>query len=152
MSRQGHTVGGDFKELKKIIDQVKDKSRVGVCLDTCHAFAAGYDLRSEAAYNKTIEEFETVVGLKYLKAIHLNDSQGSLIRFDIKNTEIQMTGDLNSHRDRHELIGKGKLGIKVFNRIMNDERLKNIPMILETPGDLNVYKQEIALLYQQLPA
>lgn len=133
MSKQGNTVGGDFKELKMIIDKVKDKSRVGVCFDTCHAFAAGYDLRSDIAYEKTWKEFETVVGLEYLKGIHLNDSKS----------------DLGSHLDRHELIGKGKLGLKVFKRIMNDERLRNIPIILETPGDLSIWKKEISLLYSQ---
>jgi AP endonuclease-1 len=78
MSKQGNTVGGDFKEIKKIIDRVKDKSRVGVFLDTCHTFAAGYDLRSDQAYEKTIQEFDSVIGLKYLKAIHLNDSKGEI--------------------------------------------------------------------------
>ena len=133
MSKQGNTVGGDFKELKQIIDKVKDKSRVGVCFDTCHAFAAGYDLRSDVAFQKTWEEFENTVGLKYLKGIHLNDSKS----------------DLGSHLDRHELIGKGKLGLKVFKRIMNDERFQNIPIVLETPGDLSIWKKEIALLYSQ---
>lgn len=133
MSKQGNSIGGDFKELKKIIDQVKDKSRVGVTFDTCHAFAAGYDLRSDAAYKKTFEEFDTIVGLEYLKAIHLNDSMGPL----------------GSHRDRHELIGKGQIGLKVFTRIMNDGRFKNIPIVLETPGDNAVWKKEIELLYKQ---
>ena len=77
-AQQGNTVGGDFKEIKKIIDRVKDKSRVGVCLDTCHTFAAGYDLRADQAYEKTMLEFDTVVGFKYLKAVHLNDSKGHL--------------------------------------------------------------------------
>lgn len=76
MSKQGNTVGGDFKEIRKIIDRVKDKNRVGVCLDTCHTFAAGYDLRSDAAYEKTMQEFDSIVGFKYLKAVHLNDSKG----------------------------------------------------------------------------
>ena len=76
MSKQGNCVGGDFKEIKKIIDRVKDKDRVGVCLDTCHTFAAGYDLRSEAAYESTMKQFEETIGLKYLKAVHLNDSKG----------------------------------------------------------------------------
>lgn len=134
MSKQGNTVGGDFKELKMIIDQVKDKSRVGVCFDTCHAFAAGYDLRSDIAYAKTWQEFDSIVGYKYLKGIHLNDSKS----------------DLGSHLDRHELIGKGKLGLKVFKRIMNDENLQNIPIVLETPGDLSIWKSEIELLYSQI--
>lgn len=76
MCRQGNTVGGDFKEIAAIIEQVKDKSRVGVCLDTCHAYAAGYDIKSEAGFNKTMEEFDKVIGLKYLKGVHLNDSKG----------------------------------------------------------------------------
>lgn len=78
MSKQGNTVGGDFKEIKRIIDRVKDKSRVGVCLDTCHTFAAGYDIRSDAAYNKTMKEFDEIIGFKYLKAVHLNDSKGQV--------------------------------------------------------------------------
>ena len=133
MCKQGNTVGGDFKELRKIIDQVKDKSRIGVTFDTCHAFAAGYDLRSDAAYQKTFEEFDSIVGLNYLKAIHLNDSMFSL----------------GAHRDRHELIGKGQLGLKVFTRIMNDEKFQNIPIVLETPGENPVWKKEIELLYKQ---
>lgn len=134
MSKQGGCVGGDFKEIKQIIDLVKDKSRVGVCFDTCHAFQAGYDLRSDVAYKKTWEEFDQIVGLKYLKGIHLNDSKH----------------DINCHLDRHELIGKGKLGLKVFKRIMNDPNLENIPIVLETPGDLETWKYEIELLYSQI--
>ena len=80
MSKQGNTVGGDFKEIRKIIDRVKDKNRVGVCLDTCHTFAAGYDLRSDAAYEKTMQEFDSIIGFKYLKAVHLNDSKGQSYR------------------------------------------------------------------------
>ncbi|RWS08246.1 putative endonuclease 4-like protein [Dinothrombium tinctorium] len=132
MAKQGHTVGGDFKELQTIISHVKDKSRVGVCFDTCHAFAAGYDLSTDAGFKKTIEEFETTVGFQYLKAIHLNDSKGKL----------------GSKLDRHENIGRGYLGEETFKRVVNEPKFKNIPMILETPFVSNdTYKREIALLY-----
>ncbi|XP_005101593.1 probable endonuclease 4 isoform X2 [Aplysia californica] len=130
MSCQGQTVGGRFEELKAIIDRVKDKTRVGVCLDTCHAFAAGFDLSSEEGYTKMMNDFEEKIGLKYLSAAHLNDSKG----------------ELGCHLDRHENIGKGRIGMDGFRRVMNDPRFRNIPMILETPvGD---YAKEIQTLYQ----
>lgn len=132
MSRQGHTVGGDFKELRGIIDRVKDKSRIGVCIDTCHAFAAGYDLSTEEGFKVMMKEFESIIGLSYLKALHLNDSKGKL----------------NCHLDRHENIDKGHIKKAGFQRIMHDPRFNNIPMILETPyfGD-ETYEKEIRLLY-----
>lgn len=129
MAGQGNTVGGKFKELRSIIDQIDDKSRVGVCLDTCHIFVAGYDIRTKQKYETVMQEFETVIGLDYLKGIHLNDSKGKL----------------GSKLDRHENIGRGELGTECFRFVMNDKRLKNIPMILETP-ELD-YEKEIALLY-----
>ncbi|XP_064478232.1 probable endonuclease 4 [Ornithodoros turicata] len=129
MCRQGHTVGGDFRELKAIIDRVKDKSRIGVCLDTCHAFAAGYDLSKEEGFEEMMSDFDTIIGLPYLKALHLNDSKGKL----------------GSHLDRHENIGKGSIGLEGFRRIMNDPRLDHLPMILETP-EMD-YAKEIVLLY-----
>jgi len=94
-------------------------------------FPLGYDLRSDIAYEKTMQEFDTTVGFEYLRGVHLNDSKGAL----------------GSHLDRHEFIGKGCLGMKVFRRLMNDERFKNIPMVLETPSDMPTYAKEIALLY-----
>lgn len=140
MAGQGNVIGGRFEHLRDIIRLVKDKARIGVCLDTCHTFAAGYDLRSPEAYARTMDEFERIVGFKYLRAVHLNDS---------------MT-DLGSLKDRHEDIGKGKLGIEAFRNLMNDERLMNLPMVLETPlckatGE-DKYRREIALLYSLIGA
>ncbi|XP_030841040.1 DNA-(apurinic or apyrimidinic site) lyase [Strongylocentrotus purpuratus] len=129
MSRQGHTIGGDFEELRGIIDRVKDKSRIGVCLDTCHAFAAGYDLSTESGYKKMMAEFERVIGFQYLKGVHLNDSKGAV----------------GCHLDRHENIGKGKIGLEGFRRLMNDPRFDNIPLILETPIEFG-YAKEIKTL------
>ena len=108
---------------------MEDKSRIGVCLDTCHAFAAGYDIRTSETFEATMKEFELVVGLEYLKAVHLNDSKG----------------ELGCHRDRHENIGKGKIGIKGFQLLMNDSRFENMPIILETPE--TDYMEEINSLY-----
>jgi len=132
MSCQGNTVGGKFEELREIIDRVEDKSRVGVCIDTCHAFAAGYDISSDGGFDKMMQEFESVIGLKYLRAVHLNDSKG----------------ELGCHLDRHENIGKGKIGINAFRRLMMDPRFNGIPMILETPCEAeNTYQKEVKLLY-----
>lgn len=125
-------IGGKFEELRGIIDRVQDKSRIGVCLDTCHAFAAGYDLASEQGFHKMMEEFESVIGLEYLRAVHLNDSKG----------------ELGCHLDRHENIGKGKIGLEAFRLLMKDSRFNGIPMILETPCmSENTYKKEIKQLY-----
>jgi AP endonuclease-1 len=118
MCCQGGTVGGKFEELRGIIDLVNDKSRIGVCLDTCHAFAAGNDLRTKEGYEKMMSEFDDKVGLQFLRAIHLNDSMGKL----------------GCHLDRHENIGKGKIGLQAFRCVVNDPRLRGIPMILETPA------------------
>lgn len=135
MSCQGNTVGGKFEELREIIDRVEDKSRVGVCIDTCHAFAAGYDVSSDGGFDKMMQEFESVIGLKYLRAVHLNDSKG----------------ELGCHLDRHENIGKGKIGINAFRRLMMDPRFNGIPMILETPCEAeNTYQEEVKLLYSFL--
>ena len=127
---QGSNVGYKFEHLAAIIDQVEDKSRVGVCLDTCHTFTAGYDIKSEDGYKATFDEFEEIVGFNYLRGMHLNDSKK----------------ELASRVDRHDSIGKGLLGIDVFKRIMNDPRFDNMPMILETP-DKDLWEEEIALLY-----
>uniref|UniRef100_A0A914D3B5 Xylose isomerase-like TIM barrel domain-containing protein n=1 Tax=Acrobeloides nanus TaxID=290746 RepID=A0A914D3B5_9BILA len=128
MAAQGNSVGGKFEELRQIIDLVKDKSRVGVCLDTCHIFAAGYDIRTKETYEETMNEFERIVGFNYLKAVHLNDSKG----------------DLGSKLDRHEHIGKGYLKT-AFQWLMRDPRFDGIPMVLETPE--GHYSQEMELLY-----
>ncbi|KAJ1606724.1 AP endonuclease-like protein [Cryptosporidium canis] len=130
-------VGYRFSEIAEIIDRVKDKSRVGVCLDTCHLFAAGYDVRTADSFNKVMIEFENTIGLKYLKAMHLNDSKGQF----------------KSGLDRHENFGKGNIGMECFKFIMNDSRFNDIPLIIETPdpnNDDSVYKKEIALLYDML--
>jgi deoxyribonuclease-4 len=126
---QGNNVGHRLEHLAEIIDQVEDRSRVGICFDTCHGFAAGYDLRTPEAYNATIDELDRVVGLAYLKGIHLNDAKKPL----------------GSRVDRHESIGKGLLGSQSFYLIMADRRLPNIPLILETP-DHRRWPQEIAHL------
>ncbi|KAM8837402.1 putative endonuclease 4 isoform 2-T2 [Spinachia spinachia] len=132
MSGQGNTIGGKFSELRSIIDKVRDQTRVGVCLDTCHAFAAGYDVAAEGGVKATLDVFEQEVGLQYLKALHLNDSKGRL----------------GCNLDRHEDIGKGHIGISAFRDIVNEPRLDNIPLILETPGRPGFeYAQQIELLY-----
>jgi deoxyribonuclease-4 len=113
---QGTNLGWRFEHLAEIIDQVEDKSRVGVCLDTCHTFTAGYDLRTKQACAETFAEFDKVVGMHYLRAMHLNDSK---VEFD-------------SHVDRHHSLGKGKIGWDCFEYIAQDERFDSIPLILET--------------------
>lgn len=126
---QGSNVGFSFMHLAQIINKVEDKSRVGICLDTCHTYSAGYDLKTEAGYQDTFKEFDEVVGLQYLKAIHLNDTKK----------------ELGSRVDRHETLGNGFLGMEFFERIMKDERFDHIPFILETPDDTR-WAEEIALL------
>ena len=127
---QGTNLGYRFEHLAHIIDKVEDKSRVGVCLDTCHTFTAGYDLRTEQTCQQTFSEFDRIVGFKYLCGMHLNDAKP----------------DLGTRVDRHESIGKGKLGLTVFQYIMNDPHFDDIPMVLETV-DSNIWADEIALLY-----
>lgn len=124
---QGSNIGNRFEHLRYIIDRVDDKSRVGVCIDTCHAFAAGYDLADH--YDETFNEFDNIVGFSYLRALHLNDSKKPL----------------GSRVDRHESIGKGCIGIDFFKRLMADPRFDNMPLILETP-DESIWPEEIALL------
>ncbi|KAG9338824.1 hypothetical protein JZ751_025261 [Albula glossodonta] len=132
MCGQGSTVGGQFSELRGIIDRVRDQSRVGVCLDTCHAFAAGYDLSAAGGVKSVLDEFDQVVGLSYLRAVHLNDSKGKL----------------GCHLDRHEDVGRGQIGLQAFRDIVNEPRLDNIPLILETPGRPGFeYPEQIELLY-----
>ena len=126
---QGSTIGRSFKEIASIINQIKDRSRVGVCLDTCHLLASGFDIRSPAGWQKTMQEFSATIGLKYLKGLHLNDSKGAL----------------GSNIDRHNNIGMGELGWSTFGHIMQDSRLDNMPLILETV-DEELWPQEIAQL------
>lgn len=113
---QGSSIGGKFENLRKISDLVKNK-RIGYCFDTCHAFVAGYDIRTEKGFIETMDQFEKILGLENLRAFHLNDSKG----------------ELNSHLDRHEHIGKGKLGLVPFKIIMN--KFTHIPKVLETPKE-----------------
>jgi len=120
MASLGNTIGGTFEDLASIISLVNDKSRVGVCLDTCHVFAAGYDLRTPETFSTTISAFDKVIGLKYLKALHINDSKAPL----------------GSHRDLHANIGTGFLGLRAFHNIVNEPRLWGLPMVLETPIDV----------------
>jgi deoxyribonuclease-4 len=128
---QGSHLGYKFEHIRAIIDLVDDKSRVGVCLDTCHTYAAGYDIKAEDGYDKTFREFDRIIGLHCLKGFHLNDARKGL----------------GSRVDRHESIGKGDLGEDVFKRIMNDSRFDNMPIILETP-DEELWAEEIAWLYK----
>ncbi len=127
---QGSNLGFDFKHLEYLISNSIDKSRVGVCIDTCHMFSAGYDIRTKEAYDKTWSEFDSIIGSKYLKGMHINDAKP----------------DLGSRVDRHHSLGKGKIGIDAFKFIMNDSRMDNIPLILETIDD-SIWKEEIELLY-----
>lgn len=129
-SGQGSNLGYRFEHLAEVIHGVEDKSRVGVCLDTCHSYTAGYDIKTAAGYEKTINDFDRIVGLAYLKGLHLNDCKKGL----------------GSRLDRHESIGKGTLGLEPFGFIMNDRRLDHLPLILETP-DNDFWAQEIQLLY-----
>lgn len=126
---QGSNLGHRFEHLARIIEGVNDKSRVGVCIDTCHTIAAGYDISTEMGYNFCFDEFERIVGFKYLRAIHLNDSK--------KGT--------GSHVDRHETLGNGTIGKPFFSWFMNDSRFDDMPIILETP-DPTLWKEEIAWL------
>jgi deoxyribonuclease IV len=125
------TVGDKFEHLKKIYDMVENKSRLGVCLDTCHMFAAGYDISKQESYEKSMKEFGDVIGFDLLKVIHVNDSKK----------------ECRSRLDRHECLGKGKIEIDAFKWLVTDERLSGIPMILETPLD-EVYPEEIKILKQ----
>jgi deoxyribonuclease-4 len=116
---QGSNLGYTFEQLAYMIDRVEDKKRVGVCLDTCHIFAAGYPIINPKDYKKTIEHFDSVIGLDRLKIIHVNDS----------------LKEFASKKDRHEHIGKGHIGLEGFRNFVNDKRLKSVPMILETPKE-----------------
>ena len=127
---QGSNLGYKFEHLAYIIDKIEDKSRVGVCIDTCHMFTAGYDIRTRKAYDKTWNLFDEIIGRKYLMGMHINDSKP----------------DLGSKVDRHDSLGCGKIGWDAFSFIMNDERMDDIPLVLETI-DEEIWAQEIKALY-----
>lgn len=128
MAGKGSEVGRSFEELKRIIDGVELKEKLGVCLDTCHVYDAGYDIVNNL--DKVLDEFDKVIGLDRLKAIHINDSKNPF----------------ESHKDRHEKIGEGSIGIEAFKRIINHPKLRDLPFYLETPNELDGYEKEIALL------
>lgn len=128
MSGKGSEVGRNFEELKAIIDKVKLKDKLGVCLDTCHIWDGGYDVVNN--FDGVLNEFDKIIGLEKLKAIHLNDSKN----------------DLASHKDRHEKIGEGKIGLDAISKIINNERIKELPFYLETPNEIDGYEREIELL------
>lgn len=127
---QGSNLGYKMEHLAYLMEHSIDQERVGVCIDTCHLFTSGYDIRSEESYRQTMEKFATIVGFKYLKGMHLNDSKP----------------DLGTRVDRHDSLGKGKLGLDPFRFIMNDERMNDIPLVLETIDD-TLWAEEIKLLY-----
>jgi deoxyribonuclease-4 len=127
---QGSCVGHRFEHLAGILDRVRRPERVGVCLDTCHLFAAGYDLSTRRGYETTFADFDRIVGLGKLKAFHLNDAKKAL----------------GSRLDRHAPIGKGFLGLATFRRLLTDRRFRGLPMVLETPGGLPAWKKELRLL------
>ncbi|MDM8003085.1 MAG: deoxyribonuclease IV [Bacteroidota bacterium] len=127
---QGTNLGYRFEHLRYIIDRVDDKSRVGVCIDTCHAYTSGYDLASEEGFRKVFDEFERIVGFKYLKGMHLNESKKAF----------------GSRVDRHDSLHRGELGDDVFSLIMNDPRFDDMPLILETPEE-TLWAEEIKFLY-----
>ncbi|WP_298961401.1 deoxyribonuclease IV [uncultured Campylobacter sp.] len=126
---QGSNLGYDFAQLAYVIDKISNKDRIGVCIDTCHAFAAGYDLRSQQAYERTMNEFDRAIGYKFLSGMHLNDTKN----------------ELSVRKDRHESLGRGFLGLAAFENIMNDPNIDEIPLILETIDD-SLWAEEIALL------
>ncbi len=128
-SGQGSNLGYKFEQIKFIIDHVNDKSRVGVCLDTCHTYTAGYDIKTEKGFSETFTKFDSIIGFKYLKGMHINDSKK----------------ELATRVDRHDSLGKGFLGLEVFKLIMKDPRFDGIPLILETP-DESIWAEEIKLL------
>lgn len=128
MSGKGSEIGRSFEEIKAIIDKVELKEKMGVCLDTCHVYDGGYDIVNNL--DGVLKEFDNIIGLERLKAIHLNDSKNPFA----------------SHKDRHETIGNGSLGIEAVKRIINHPLLRDIPFFLETPNDIDGYQKEIELL------
>lgn len=128
MAGKGTEIGRNFEELKKIIDGVEEGIKIGVCMDTCHVFDGGYDIVNNL--DCVLAEFDKIIGLEYLKALHLNDSMNPM----------------GSHKDRHQKIGEGYIGIKTFENIVNNKFLKELPMCLETPNDIDGYRKEIDIL------
>ena len=128
MAGKGTEMGGKFQELRQIIDRVSRPEKLGVCLDTCHVNDAGYDIAENL--DEVLEEFDREIGLSRLRALHLNDSKNPL----------------GAHKDRHERLGEGYLGLEAFYRIIEHPALRGLPMILETPNELPGYEAEIALL------
>lgn len=127
---QGTNLGHTFEQIAHIIDKVEDKGRVGVCIDTAHALAAGYEIRNKQDFEKTFADFERIVGFKYLKGLHINDSKK----------------ELGARVDRHDSLGKGVMNMELFSFIMNDSRFDDLPLILETP-EPEIWPDEIKLLY-----
>ena len=130
---QGSNLGFTFEQIRRIIDGVHDKSRVGVCIDTCHALAAGYDLTSPDGYDETWRQFGEIIGWEYFSAMHVNDTKKGL----------------GSKVDRHESLGKGMIGSELFQLIMNDPRMDSIPLILETPN-VDIWPEEIRQMYSYI--
>ena len=128
MAGKGSEIGSKFEEIKTIIDGVNLKEKIGVCLDTCHVNDAGYDIINDL--DGVLEEFDKIIGLKYLKAIHINDSMNTI----------------GAHKDRHQKIGEGTIGIEAFEKIINHPKLKHLPFYLETPNELDGYEKEIKTL------
>jgi len=131
MAGKGTEIGRSFEEIAQIIEKVELKDHLGVCLDTCHVYDAGYDIVNDL--DNVLEEFDKIIGLDKLKAIHLNDSKNPF----------------KSHKDRHEKIGEGTLGLEGISRIINHPKLRHLPFFLETPNELDGYKNEIELLKKQ---
>lgn len=131
MAGKGTEIGRSFEEIAQIIERVELKDRLGVCLDTCHVYDAGYDIVNDL--DNVLEEFDRIIGLDRLKAIHLNDSKNPF----------------KSHKDRHEKIGEGSLGLEGISRIINHPKLRHLPFFLETPNELDGYKAEIELLRKE---
>lgn len=128
MAGKGTEIGSKFEELKRIIDGVKDSNKIGVCLDTCHVYDAGYDIVNDL--DGVLDEFDSSIGLDKLYAIHLNDSKNHF----------------SSHKDRHEVLGEGEIGLEAIGRVINHPKLEKLPFYLETPTDLEGHKKEIELL------
>lgn len=128
MAGKGSEVGRSFEELRRIIDKTGHSDRLGICFDTCHVFDGGYDIVNRL--DEVLKEFDSIIGIKKLKAVHLNDSLNTL----------------GCHKDRHARIGEGGIGLAALTAVINDERLKNLPFYLETPNELPGYQQEIELL------
>ena len=128
MAGKGSEIGRNFEELSRIIDGIELKDKMGICLDTCHVHEGGYDIVNNL--DGVLEQFDKIIGIDRLKALHLNDSKNPI----------------SAHKDRHEKIGEGYIGIDAFERIVNNKYLKNLPMFLETPNELDGYAREITLL------